>query len=63
MSVPNNDSLPFNSFDLDGEEGPWEDLRDEPKVREYAKIVADVKERLGITDLEPFPRRLDGRND
>jgi len=52
MSKPINEIAPFDSFDCDGEQGPWDDLRDEPRARYYAKIVADVKERLGCPDLD-----------
>ncbi len=46
------------------DEGVWDDLRDEPRMRHYAKIVADVKERLGCPNLgEPFRRKLDNDSD
>ena len=62
MSLPADNSMPFDSFDCDGGEGPWVDLRDEIAARRYAEINREMAERFPeayATPARPRPNDPD----
>ena len=57
MSLPAENSMPFDSFDRDGGEGPWVDLRDEAAARRYAEINREMAARFPEAYLPTRPTR------